>query len=123
MGFGPVHNLGACVERVLEKADSPRLARVGVRSVLFPLMGTGTARGSLERKARELLDAAVAHFANYPASRVERVYFLNWTKDELDVCTRILQQDARLQRVASMAGKKRQRAGKARPRRHRKRSQ
>lgn len=99
VGYRPVPDLGACVERVLEKAASPENKRAGIRSILFPLIGTGTARGVREKRARELIGAAVSFFVNNPSASVDRVYFLTWTEAELDVCSRILEQDPRLEAV------------------------
>jgi hypothetical protein len=104
VGFRPIHGLGSCVGHVLEKAAS--LSDVPIRSVLFPLMGTGTARGALERRAREIIGAAVDHFVNHPDSAVDAVYFLAWKQDELRTCLQVLDQDVRLARPGAGAAKR-----------------
>lgn len=111
VGFKPIPNLRVCVERVLERTNA--LTDVEIRSILFPLMGTGTARGALEIGARELIGAAVSYFRNNPRCKLEKVYFLTWTQAELRVCRQILQQDPRLKAVRRPAKK----AKATRPRR------
>jgi len=41
-GYAPISDINECVRNSLERADSAELADEGLRSILFPLMGTGT---------------------------------------------------------------------------------
>jgi O-acetyl-ADP-ribose deacetylase (regulator of RNase III) len=54
-----------------------------VRSILFPLLGTGVGGGELGPTTRELLAAAVDHLVATPATRLDEIYFLASTRAEL----------------------------------------
>jgi O-acetyl-ADP-ribose deacetylase (regulator of RNase III) len=90
-GYSPIGNIEACVTSVLRRVDSPEFRDAGFKSILFPLMGTGTGRGSLRENAGKLIEAAIAYLEANPDSVVEKVYFLNWRDKELEVCQGILQ--------------------------------
>jgi O-acetyl-ADP-ribose deacetylase (regulator of RNase III) len=90
IGYVPVENLDWCVRNALQRADSPKLAGIDLKSILFPLLGTGTARGDSEEKAPVLIDAAIGYLLGNPQSKIERVYFLCWTEKDLEVCRRFL---------------------------------
>jgi len=91
-GYTPVADIGMCVRNALEIANSDEFENMNLKSILFPLIGTGTGRGKLEEKARELIDAALSHLEANPQCRIQRVYFLTWSDKELEVCQRILQE-------------------------------
>ncbi len=90
-GYSPIGNIEACLTSVLRRVDSPEFRDAGFKSVMFPLMGTGTGRGSLRENARKLIEAAIAYLEANPDSIVERVYFLTWRDKELEVCQSVLQ--------------------------------
>lgn len=92
MGYTPIADIGMCVRNALEKASSDEFRDVQLRSILFPLMGTGTGRGMLEEKAKELIYAAISFLEASPHCAIEKVYFLAWSDTELEVCQRILQE-------------------------------
>ena len=91
-GYTPVADVAMCVRNALELADSPEIDDVELKTMLFPLMGTGTGGGEMEGKARELIGAAISHLVNNPACRINGVYFLALTEIHLQVCQRILQE-------------------------------
>ena len=90
-GYTPIPNIGRCVRNAIDKADEPEQQSAKLKSILFPLIGTGTARGELEPKARELIEAAISHLESHPESTIDKVYFLNWSEQDLEVCQRVLQ--------------------------------
>jgi O-acetyl-ADP-ribose deacetylase (regulator of RNase III) len=55
VGYKPIADIGMCVSNSLEKIDSDEFKDLDLRSILFPLMGTGQARGSLEEISKELI--------------------------------------------------------------------
>src|SRR5262249_32390682 len=61
VGFTPIPGIGRCVSEALTLADSDDFVAMKLKSILFPLMGTGQARGSLERTAKELIEAAISY--------------------------------------------------------------
>ncbi len=91
VGYNPIHNIEFCVTNALEKADSEEIKSLGLKSILFPLMGTGKAGGNLKETAEKLLQAAISHMETTEDSTIEDVYFLTWTDIELDTCKAILE--------------------------------
>jgi O-acetyl-ADP-ribose deacetylase (regulator of RNase III) len=80
-GYAPVENLDDCVTRALERANENEGA-----SVLFPLLGAGTARGDLNELVPKVLGAAVSYFENNGDSKVQDACFLAYSERELDAC-------------------------------------
>ena len=80
-----------CIRNAFVKVDS-ELRNLDLKSILFPLMGTGTGRGKLEEKARELIEEAINYLLESPESSIRQVYFLTWFDKELQVCQRILRE-------------------------------
>lgn len=89
-GYRVVADLGTCVRNALDCLDQPLPEHADIRSVLFPLLGTGTARADLEDKARQQIGAAIAHLRERPGSRLQTVYFLCPIRPHLDACRRLL---------------------------------
>ena len=75
----------------LAKADSQELQSLELKSILFPLMGTGTAKGSLKILAERLIQAAISRMETSESSTIQHVYFLTWTDIELETCKEILE--------------------------------
>lgn len=92
-GYTAVSDLGMCVCNALSEADEPELKDSGLRSILFPLMGTGSGTGNLEEKSEELICAAINYLEATPHSTFEAVYFLTSTTNKLKVCQHILEQN------------------------------
>jgi O-acetyl-ADP-ribose deacetylase (regulator of RNase III) len=85
-GYREVANLGECVTNVLIE-----VARKGrYKSILFPLMGSGNARGNVSIIAETLIYAALAYLKATPASAFEEILFSTYTDLDLDVCTATL---------------------------------
>lgn len=87
----------------LQTVDADELRGIELKSILFPLLGTGTAKGELEQKAKELIEAAISYLEAHPNCRIDRVYFLTWSEKDLEVSQRVLQQAqdvVMMQRVA-----------------------
>ena len=89
-GYRPIENIGGCVTAALKKVDSPDFSDQGLKSILFPLMGTGTGKGSLPDNAKKLLEAAISYLEANPDSTIQRLYFLTWTDQELETCRSLL---------------------------------
>ena len=91
-GYSPIPDITECVRNAIETADDSEFDDADLKTMLLPLLGTGTGRGELERRARELISAAISHMERHPPCRIQRVYFLSWTERDLAVCQRILQE-------------------------------
>ena len=70
-GYRSIPDVAVCVRNALDLADSPEFDDIGLKSILFPLMGTGTGRGELEGRARELIGAAISHLLRDPPGRID----------------------------------------------------
>jgi len=91
-GYRPIANIEACVRNALDEADSEEHEASNLKSILFPLMGTGTGRGAVDEIAIKLIRAAISHLEANPAHRIQQVYFLVWSEKELRACQRVLHQ-------------------------------
>ena len=100
-GYTPISDIGACVTNSLKKADSLELENFNLQSILFPLIGTGTARGTLKDKVAELIKEAIAYFESNPNSRLDKIYFLTHTEEQLDTCRSILRERSDIQEATA----------------------
>ncbi len=83
-GYTPVANIGACVWNALIKADEEN-AKPGadrLSSMLFPILGAGTARGDIDASLTKMIDATLDYFEQ-PTSTVDTAYLLTFTREEL----------------------------------------
>jgi len=96
VGYQPIHNIEACITNVFTKATSQEFQSLELKSILFPLMGTGTAQGSLRPLAERLIGAAISCMETNAKSTIEGVYFLTWTDIELETCKEILEDSDRV---------------------------
>ena len=85
-GWVPMQDVGVCVFNALTKADLPEFANENLRSILFPLMGTGTGRARLRETIERLIGAAIKYFESRPRSVISEVYFLALTDQQRDAC-------------------------------------
>ena len=89
-GFRQVQNIDTCVTNALVQAEALAGEDPAVRTVLFPLLGTGTATGEgPEATARTMLLAALAFLADRPRTRLRTLYFLAYTVAELSVLRQV----------------------------------
>jgi O-acetyl-ADP-ribose deacetylase (regulator of RNase III) len=72
-GYMPIADVAMCVRSALELADNLEFDDLGLKTMLFPLMGTGTGRGELDGKARELIGAAISHLTHNQPCKIDRV--------------------------------------------------
>ncbi|MGH3878561.1 MAG: TIR domain-containing protein [Actinophytocola sp.] len=89
-GFRQVQNIDTCVTNALAQAEALADEDPALRTVLFPLLGTGTATGAgLEATARTMLLAALAFLADRPRTRLHTIYFLAYTTGERSVLEQV----------------------------------
>jgi O-acetyl-ADP-ribose deacetylase (regulator of RNase III) len=96
-GYRTIQNINRCITNALQKIEA--VGNSELHSILFPLMGTGKGKGSLQTNAALLLDAAVSYLTANPSGPVETIYFLTYTCEELEVCQNILTQNSQLDSV------------------------
>lgn len=89
-GYVPIANIGRCIRNALREATEQSNETVALKSILFPLLGTGSARGDLRTKTAELIQAAIDYLASNADCTINDVYFLAWTHEELEACQSVL---------------------------------
>ncbi|MCR3748948.1 TIR domain-containing protein [Lentzea californiensis] len=85
-GYRQVGDVGGCVRNVLAVAEE--LEHLPLRSVLFPMLGTGAARADVAATAESMVSAAMDHLVDHPDTRLRRIQFLGYTRREHDALTR-----------------------------------
>jgi nudix-type nucleoside diphosphatase (YffH/AdpP family) len=97
MGYSTIEKITECVRNSLEVLDDPKkLANENLHSILFPLMGTGTSKKSAQEVAADLIDEAISYLEENPQSKAEKVYFLAYSEQDLELCERIMKSHDRL---------------------------
>lgn len=89
-GFQPVRDIGWCVTNALVQATELAEADPSVRSVLFPLFGTGMAGGEIRPTVRTMVLATLDYLIQEPGTPLRVVSFLAYTEREHAVFTEVL---------------------------------
>jgi O-acetyl-ADP-ribose deacetylase (regulator of RNase III) len=87
-GYLPIANIADCVTRAMELADSSE--GEPLRSILFSVMGAGTAQGNPKTVGSKLLEAALSYLEDRPESAIRQAFFLVTRPSTLDVWQAIL---------------------------------
>jgi O-acetyl-ADP-ribose deacetylase (regulator of RNase III) len=95
-GYMPITDINECIRNSLELIDSEDMAGEDICSILFPLMGTGTTQLSAQGIANLLIDTAVCYLEENPESKVEKVYFLAYNEQDLELCKHTFINDPRI---------------------------
>lgn len=95
-GYTPITDINECIRNALELMDSPSCASDNLRSILFPLMGTGTTQLSAQGIADQLIDTAVCYLEENPQSKIEKIYFLAYNEQDLGLCNHTFRNDPRI---------------------------
>jgi len=95
-GYMPITDINECIRNSLELIDSEDFADEDICSILFPLMGTGTTQLSAQGIANLLIDTAVCYLEENPATKVEKVYFLAYNEQDLELCKHTFVNDPRI---------------------------
>jgi O-acetyl-ADP-ribose deacetylase (regulator of RNase III) len=100
-GYRQILDIGRCVTNALAELarlnDEQPTPDARLRTILFPLLGTGVGGGGLAPTVTALLGATLDELAAGERGRaVETVYFLAYTDVEFDVCREIFETSSRL---------------------------
>jgi O-acetyl-ADP-ribose deacetylase (regulator of RNase III) len=95
-GYMPITDINECIRNSLELIDSEDMAGEEIHSILFPLMGTGTTQLSAQGIANLLIDTAVCYLEENPESKVEKIYFLAYNEQDLELCKHTFVNDPRI---------------------------
>lgn len=91
-GYRPIANVGSCVTAVLSETDSSKFKDEGLKTILFPPLGTGTGGGKSREIIPELIESAIAYLESNPLSVIERIYFLAHDEETLGIYHHVLNQ-------------------------------
>lgn len=78
--------IDVCIERCLRRMDHDASSEGGLKSIAFPMLGTGTGGGYVTKVAQILVRAVLSYFAQNPQSQIEKVIFMAWNGNDLDAC-------------------------------------
>lgn len=95
-GYMPITEIAECVRNSLKLIDSDEMAAESIQSILFPLMGTGTTRLDSNEISRQLIDAAISYVEENPQTKVQKIYFLAYHEEDLNICRHILEHESRI---------------------------
>jgi O-acetyl-ADP-ribose deacetylase (regulator of RNase III) len=95
-GFRQVREVGRCVYSALAEAEQLGGDERPVESILFPLLGTGTAGADLTTTVDSMINATVDYLATTRSTRIKTVYFLAYTDVELATCRAALDSCSRM---------------------------
>jgi O-acetyl-ADP-ribose deacetylase (regulator of RNase III) len=90
VGYKPISNIERCVRNALAMADSDRFRDQQLHSILFPIMGAGTAGGELSVLTRHQIGAALDYLELNPGSCINSVYFSAFTDRMLETLTGVI---------------------------------
>lgn len=84
VGYAPIMGIQRCVRQALRLADSPQYADRQLKSILFPIMGTGTGRGGTREMAGPQIATAVEYLRSHSDGGMCKVYFSAFDEDILE---------------------------------------
>jgi O-acetyl-ADP-ribose deacetylase (regulator of RNase III) len=85
-GYQSIPAVERCVERSLQRMDQLDSAEQPLRSIVFPMLGTGAGGGSVYEVAPKLLSTAVNYLRQNPHSRANRICFSAWNHRDKEAC-------------------------------------
>ena len=88
---------------ILEEPRKKKLARekkeAELKTIAFPMIGTGAGGGDVHNVAKVMIGTAVEYLKQHPDSVIEKVVFMAWNRNDLEACTAALREIADLERV------------------------
>jgi O-acetyl-ADP-ribose deacetylase (regulator of RNase III) len=102
-GYQVIQGVERCVTYALQKMDQKNYRDDGLRTIVFPIMGTGEGGGDLQEIAPKLIRAAISYFTTNPNSNVTKVYFSAWSQRQLEVCQAALTPSAGVEPIEPIA--------------------
>src|SRR5690606_7351406 len=85
-----------CVTNALIEAERLATPDTPLRSILFPLLGTGAGGADPRPTVTALLEPAIDHLTDRRCRHIREIYLLASTRPELDVCLAIFNAHPRL---------------------------
>jgi class 3 adenylate cyclase len=100
VGYRPVPDVEVCISAALATANEAEYAPESLRTMLFPLLGTGSGGGDVTETVGRLIGTLINYFEVNPNCAIGTAYFLAFTDRERDACLSVLSQTA-VTRVAT----------------------
>jgi O-acetyl-ADP-ribose deacetylase (regulator of RNase III) len=85
-GYIPIVEIERCIAQALNLTK----AFNDMKSIIFPLFGTGKNRGDVEIIAPLLFKEVLDYFDENPDSAIEKVFFIVLKRKELEICKHVL---------------------------------
>lgn len=85
-GYTPVRDIAECVTQALARLDSDNEQGQDYKTILFPLLGTGTASGD-PTIVYDLISSAVQYVRKHRNTHVKTIYFLARYQEHLLICS------------------------------------
>jgi O-acetyl-ADP-ribose deacetylase (regulator of RNase III) len=95
-GYFPIQNIENCITKALQKADA---STTKFSSILFPLIGTGTAKANSSTTVAKLIEAAMNYLRHCSDSSINTIFFLTLTEAHVIVCTNVLDSIDELEQI------------------------
>jgi O-acetyl-ADP-ribose deacetylase (regulator of RNase III) len=89
-GFRQVRDVGSCVANALDCCERMAAADSHVRTILFPLFGTGVAGGPIVATSRAMLLAMLDYVTGHPETALRAIYLLASTEAEYQAVSQVL---------------------------------
>lgn len=96
-GYQCMQDVDKCVTNALRRMDHTQYHDDQLRTIVFPMMGTGTGGTKVELVAPRLINAAVSYLVANPDSHVETIYFSAWNHRDLEACIAALKDSEELE--------------------------
>lgn len=97
-GFTVASDIAQCVRNVLDFAEK-HCRKNRLESLLLPLLGTGQARGQLERSAEQILRTVLEFFSSGSAASLQEIHILAQGHRAFDFCTSYLDNNDQVKRL------------------------
>ena len=81
-GFRQVRNIGWCVTNALLQAERLAQTDSAVRTILFPLLGTGVAGAMIQTTAHDMLLATLDYLTQRPDTLLSSIFLLAYSQPE-----------------------------------------
>ena len=97
-GYEPIERIQDCIISCLEKVDDKtEFPDERFHTILFSLMGTGTAGGNLDEIVIKIINAAITYLEqNKESTVIDTVFFLAYTDRDLAACKKVLLESAKV---------------------------
>jgi O-acetyl-ADP-ribose deacetylase (regulator of RNase III) len=89
-GYQAMNEVEKCVTNALRRMDDKRYAAQELRTIVFPMLGTGAGGGSVDTVAPRLIEAAIEYLRSTPETCVRTVYFSAWNHRDVEACNAAL---------------------------------